>query len=190
MSTSLESLKKYAHANDYSLIEAVKFGDNPPLSKKSKDLLDLLIAQIEHARKELEGEQRDLGGVLQEYIISTGLIDFFKEEKDEEKREELLDNVQTLFDDIDDFVSKNPQSNFADYLENTALMSAQDEVTNQEKVTLMTVHMAKGLEYEYVFVAGLNQGVFPNQRAVDEGGKESPRRGKTFVLCSPHKSKK
>ena len=173
MSTSLESLKKYAHANDYSLIEAVKFGDNPPLSKKSKDLLDLLITQIEHARKELEGEQRDLGGVLQEYIISTGLIDFFKEEKDEEKREELLDNVQTLFDDIDDFVSKNPQSNFADYLENTALMSAQDEVTNQEKVTLMTVHMAKGLEYEYVFVAGLNQGVFPNQRAVDEGGKKA-----------------
>lgn len=170
MSTALETLKKYAQENEYSLLEAVKSGDNPPLSPRSKEYLAVLISQIDHARGELEKDERDLASVLQEYINATGLIDFYKEEKDDEKREELLENVQTLFEDIDEFVNRNPDASFSEYLENTALMSAQDEVVDTDKVTLMTVHMAKGLEYKYVFVSGLNQGVFPNQRAVDEGG--------------------
>jgi len=173
MSTSLDALKVYALKNDYSLIEAVRFGDEPPLSARSKDFLNLLISHIDQAREQLQLGERDLGGILEEYIIGTGLIEFFKEEKDEDKRETIQDNIQTLFEDIDDFVKKNPESNFADYLENTALMSASDEVANVEKVTLMTVHMAKGLEYDFVFVAGLNQGVFPNQRALDEGGEKA-----------------
>lgn len=179
LSTAMDALKQYAQANEYSLIEAVRFGENPPLSNKSKEMLGQLIKNIDIAREEFTNSQRDLSGILQEYIISTGLIEFFKKEKDEDKREEILDNVQTLFDDIEDFVSKNKDATFTDYLENTALMSAQDEIVDQDKITLMTVHMAKGLEYDYVFVAGLNQGVFPNQRAVNEGGgkaKEEERR--------------
>lgn len=190
MSTSIEALKAYAHTNDYSLMEAVRFGENPPLSAKSKDLLNNLIIQIDHARKEVEKGERDLGGILQEYIVSTGLIEFFKEEKEDDKREELLDNVQTLFDDIDDYVSKFPDSNFADYLENTALMSASDEIVNQEKVTLMTVHMAKGLEYNFVFVAGLNQGVFPNQRAMDEGGNRAQEEERRLCYVAMTRAKK
>ncbi len=173
LSTALEALKTYAQKNDYSLIEAVRSGEEPPLSKRSKDLLDQLLTNVELARNYIQEGRRELSGILQEYITSTGLIEFFNKEKDEDKREEILDNVQTLFEDIEDYVAKNPSANFTDYLENTALMSAQDEVVDQEKITLMTVHMAKGLEYDYVFVAGLNQGVFPNQRAVDEGGNNS-----------------
>lgn len=171
LSTAMDGLKKYAQNNEYSLIEAIRFGEDLPLSAKSKDALAVLIKNIDLAREELKKGQRELSGILQEYIISTGLIEFFQEEKDEDKREEMLDNVQTLFEDIEDFINKNPQSTFSDYLENTALMSAQDEIVDQEKITLMTVHMAKGLEYDYVFVAALNQGVFPNQRAVDDGGE-------------------
>lgn len=171
LSTAMDGLKKYAQNNEYSLIEAIRFGEDLPLSTKSKDALAVLIKNIDLAREELKKGQRELSGILQEYIISTGLIEFFQEEKDEDKREEMLDNVQTLFEDIEDFINKNPQSTFSDYLENTALMSAQDEIVDQEKITLMTVHMAKGLEYDYVFVAALNQGVFPNQRAVDDGGE-------------------
>lgn len=173
LSTAMDGLKKYAQNNEYSLIEAIRFGEDLPLSAKSKDALAVLIKNIDLAREELKKGQRELSGILQEYIISTGLIEFFQEEKDEDKREEMLDNVQTLFEDIEDFINKNPQSTFSDYLENTALMSAQDEIVDQEKITLMTVHMAKGLEYDYVFVAALNQGVFPNQRAVDDGGERT-----------------
>ncbi len=173
MSTSLEKLKVYALQNDYSLMESIRFGDEPPLSSRSLEFMKLLMKQIDDARHHLDEGKRDLGGILQEYIASTGLIEFFNETKDEDKRETILDNVQTLFEDIDDFVAKNPDAGFNDYLENAALMSAQDEVVNEEKITLMTVHMAKGLEYDYVFVAGLNQGVFPNQRAQDEGGHDA-----------------
>ena len=51
-----------------------------------------------------------------------------------------------------------------------ALISAQDEVVDGDYVTLMTVHTAKGLEYPVVFVVRFNQGVFPNMRAMTEGG--------------------
>lgn len=172
LSTAIEELKKYAHENDFSLIEAAKFGENPPLSVRSKELLKEFFGHLDHARNELNKNERDLGAVLQEYINSTGLIEFFKEEKDEDRQEDILSNIQTLFQDIDDYINSHPDGSFNEYLENTALMSAQDEVVDADKVTLMTVHMAKGLEYKYVFVSGLSQGVFPNQRAVDEGGSK------------------
>ena len=60
------------------------------------------------------------------------------------------------------FQKKNPDSTFATYLENVALHSSQDDVRNGEFVTLMTVHMAKGLEYEYIFLGWLDEeGIFP-----------------------------
>ena len=55
-------------------------------------------------------------------------------------------------------------------MQNITLYTMQDEIKSGDYVTLMTVHVAKGLEYPNVFVLGLNDGVFPNNRSVMEGG--------------------
>lgn len=115
---------------------------------------------IEKARSEIEKEDRNLSLILQEYLDSVGYLDYVKSLKDEDRSEAMFENLKTLFIDIDRFIEQNPDVTFNDYLENAALLSAQDEVQTGEYITIMTVHMAKGLEYDYVFVANLNEEFF------------------------------
>src|SRR3546814_17813844 len=59
------------------------------------------------------------------------------------------------------------------FLEHISLVTAADQEATQEQVTIMTIHAAKGLEFDHVFLAGWEDGVFPSQRAMDEGGTAS-----------------
>ncbi|MBO7121431.1 MAG: ATP-dependent helicase, partial [Bacilli bacterium] len=81
-----------------------------------------------------------------------------------------MGNVNALFDDIDHFIKKNPEASFADYLTNVSLLSAQDDINGGNYVSLMTIHVAKGLEFDHVFVICMNDGQFPSERSrMDEG---------------------
>src|SRR3546814_16628472 len=59
------------------------------------------------------------------------------------------------------------------FLEHISLVTAADQEAMREQVTIMTIHAAKGLEFDHVFLAGWEDGVFPSQRAMDEGGTAS-----------------
>ncbi|PIE02757.1 MAG: ATP-dependent DNA helicase PcrA [Acidobacteria bacterium] len=92
-----------------------------------------------------------------------------------EKRE---DNVNELMVSMREFEKKGVQ-NIADFLDQTALLSDQDQLDDsQDRVSLMTVHAAKGLEFDTVFLMGLEEGLFPNKRALEENphGLEEERR--------------
>ena len=60
-----------------------------------------------------------------------------------------------------------------DFLEHVSLVMDNDAASSDEKVTIMTIHAAKGLEFDHVFLVGWEEGVFPSQRAMDEGGLAS-----------------
>ena len=62
--------------------------------------------------------------------------------------------------------------------------------TSEDTITLMTMHGAKGLEFDNVFLAGWEEGVFPSKRSIDEAGKIGLRRGKKISLCCSYKGKK
>jgi hypothetical protein len=59
-----------------------------------------------------------------------------------------------------------------------------DEAIGQDKVTLMTLHAAKGLEFDTVFLPGWEEGLFPHQRALDEGGTEGLRRSGAWPMSA------
>ncbi|HEY0310871.1 MAG TPA: UvrD-helicase domain-containing protein [Allosphingosinicella sp.] len=63
--------------------------------------------------------------------------------------------------------------NLGAFLEHVSLVMENDEAREAEKVTIMTIHAAKGLEFDTIFLAGWEEGVFPSQRALDEGGNAS-----------------
>jgi DNA helicase-2/ATP-dependent DNA helicase PcrA len=63
-------------------------------------------------------------------------------------------------------------TNLADFLEEVALMSTADVANDGNKVTLMTLHAAKGLEFPVVFMVGMEDGLFPSQRALEEGPRQ------------------
>ena len=129
--------------------------------------LKSMVKLIDIAREDIKKNEEVFSKILEDMIWSVGYQEHLRKEDDGDER---IENVKALFEDIRHFLKNNPSSTFDEYLQNIALLSAQDEIIDGDHVTLMTVHTAKGLEFPVVFVLRFNQGVFPNQRAMLEGG--------------------
>jgi len=124
-------------------------------------------------------EQRvPIGDLLESLLHETGYIDALKAERtiEAQGREENLAELVEVAREFD--ASAEPEQDTLDvFLQGVALVADADTRTDDEGlVTLMTIHNAKGLEYPIVFVAGMEEGVFPHSRALDEGGLEEERR--------------
>lgn len=91
--------------------------------------------------------------------------------------QERLDNLAELKQSVCDYeISCGEEAALTDYLSHIALFSNTDTDTSQQKVRLMTVHSAKGLEFPYVFLCALNEGIFPSKKITSIEGMEEERR--------------
>lgn len=188
---ALENLKIAAYENEYSLLEAVRHVQDLKLSTKSKDSLAALLEAIDETKQKLDAKEQNIGAVIRDYITKIGYFDYIDQvEKDDERRETMRANIHVLIEDIVEFDKMYKNATFQDYLENASLHSGQDDVSEGEYITLMTVHMAKGLEYDYVFVSGMIEGVFPNQRAVYEGGHSAEEEERRLCYVAFTRAKK
>ena len=102
----------------------------------------------------------------------SGIDDMLKNQGDEGK--ERLDNVRELVNFATRYDDSAPPEGVERLLEEAALQSEQDELSRDERnsISLMTVHASKGLEFNTVFVTGLEQGLFPSER--EGGGERDP----------------
>ena len=168
--TTINTLKEEADSKNQSLYEYVADVDaadsNAP--KKAINSLKTMIATIDRARVDIEKKEEVFSKILEDMIYSLGYQDYLL--KDEDDGDERLENVKALFQDLRHYLKSNPDSSFAEYLQNIALVSSQDELVDGDFVTFMTVHTAKGLEYPVVFVVRFNNGVFPHIRSITESG--------------------
>lgn len=176
--TSLSIIKAEALANKKSLYNYVKEVDandsNAP--KKAINALKTMIKRIDVTRDLIAKDEETFSKTLEDMIIDFDYYNYLSQEEDGDER---IENVKALFQDIRHYLSENPESTFEEYLQNIALLSAQDDYEEGDYVTLMTVHTAKGLEFPVVFLVRFNEGVFPNNRAlIEEGhkGLEEERR--------------
>ena len=88
-----------------------------------------------------------------------------------------IDNINEFISSAAEYQENNPDDNLRDYLENLSLLSDIDKTEDSENsISLMTMHQAKGLEYPVVFIVGLDEGLFPSKRSLDEGNLEEERR--------------
>ena len=112
-------------------------------------------------------------------IKRSGMETDFKKNGTEDDLERL-ENLQELVSLATRYDELAPEEGVEALIENAALQSDQDELQNKEEkdaVRLMTVHAAKGLEFPYVFIAGMEEGLFPHERLDDKGiDKEEERR--------------
>ena len=167
--TSENLLKNEASLANKSMYEYIQDVD-PNDSEIKTSLINSLksmVKLIDIAREDIKKNEEVFSKILEDMIWSVGYQEHLRKEDDGDER---IENVKALFEDIRHYLKNNPSSTFDGYLQNIALLSAQDEIVDGDHVTLMTVHTAKGLEYPVVFVLRFNQGVFPNQRAMLEGG--------------------
>ena len=116
---------------------------------------------------------------LADWVLKeSGLGDHFRNDEEEER----LENIAELLNSMKEFESGRVDEGDADlisYLQEVSLFTNVDRTIESEKVRMMTIHQAKGLEFPEVFVIGLTEGIFPNHRSIRErreDGEEEERR--------------
>ncbi len=134
--------------------------------KQSKSVLELLetLAGIEEKLLQLPPYE-----LIRFIVVATGYEDFLKKEYPEDW-ESRLENIRELGNTIQEFSEREKLSGedlYLEFLNSITLSSDQDELKSDEKVTLMTVHSSKGLEFPVVFIAGLEEGIFPHAKSLD-----------------------
>ncbi|MGM9874099.1 MAG: ATP-dependent helicase [Bacilli bacterium] len=170
-SQTQDIIKKEAIENHMSMYEYIASIDisnhQSEIPNRTINALKLMIYQIDKAREEINKDEEVFSKILEDMITYFGYFEYLKKEDDADDR---ISNVKALFTDLRSYLHNNPESSFDEYLQNIALISAQDELIDGDYVTLMTAHTAKGLEYPVIFVVRFNNGVFPNNRALLESG--------------------
>ncbi len=171
--TSLDKILKCSVDNNVATWEVIttpdkyKIGINNGIQKR----INSFAEQIDHFTSLLK--KKDAYDLAKEVALKTGIL---KDLHDPDSPEIMskYDNVQELLNGIREFTSGNTSEEneipgLAEYLQNVSLLTDQDTETekDKEKVTLMTVHSAKGLEFQYVYVAGLEENLVPSYMSVD-----------------------
>lgn len=179
--TSLDHLDNFAKVRGISLYESFASAElNMNLQKRAVSNSKSFIDVIEHYRSKIEDDPSFNN--LKDYIDAVGLISMYLDIPTEDSQERL-DNINQLLNDIEVFLSQSDELTLQDYLEQSALASDADEKeVGTEKVTLMTIHSAKGLEFKFVVIAGLEQGLFPLMRS-DYAKEEEEEERRLFYVA-------
>ncbi len=134
-------------------------------------------------------ENLPLYELLHSLVEELEIIKLFKEENTPESLAKA-ENVQELLAAVKEYVEENPNATVEDFLAEVSLISGVDQLNNAENsITLMTVHMAKGLEFPIVFVTGLEEDIFPlNKKFDSDANIEEERR--LFYVATTRAEKK
>lgn len=163
-------LREMAQANQSTLYEAlVRYLDNDIFKgTKARRFVEL----IERFSSESEG--RPVSEVLSTILDESGYETSLRTEGSQER----LDNLAELKQSVYIYESTcGEETTLEDYLRHAALFSNSDaDAGTDDKVRLMTVHTAKGLEFPYVFLCGMNEGIFPSRKTRTLEGMEEERR--------------
>ena len=136
-------------------------------------------------------QEKKISDTIRFIMKRSGIEDDLKDEGTDEAMERV-ENLRELVTLASRFDTVEPQEAVELLLENAALQSDQDELKDKEEqnaVRLMTIHAAKGLEFPYVFVTGLEEGLFPHER-IDDGKTDNEEERRLFYVALTRAEKK
>lgn len=191
--TSLAILKTEAEAKSLSEYEYALYlkenSEETDLSPRVVRSLLSMVGAIESTKDRLHLKLETPASILRDFVVSIGYFEYLKD-KDEDDDNDRIGNVEALFDDINHFTENNPEQGFELYLQNVSLLSSQDDISNGNYVSLMTIHTAKGLEFDYVFVIGMQDGAFPSPRSLAETGRDGEEEERRLAYVAMTRAKK
>ena len=130
---------------------------------KSINKLAKIIQNLQEKITDLSASE-----ILDQIMEDSGYIDELKQQGTEEA-DTRIENIQELYSAVVQFQEENEETNLQEFLASASLASDLDNLQEgQEKVSLMTLHSAKGLEFPIVFLVGLEQGIFPHNRSLND----------------------
>lgn len=164
---AMERITATAHQNGCSLFEGLRILSRTKTYAKEPVLK--FIELIDSARTLSEG--MTISNLLEYVLSNSGLNELYRNDEQEER----LENLNELIQSIKNYESDHREDEITleTYLQDIALYTNADYRKDKDFVKVMTIHQAKGLEFPYVFIAGLNEGVLPNKRSVRERKKKA-----------------
>lgn len=184
---TVQKLSDYANERNTSMFEAMMDLDGLDVSSSTKTKLQNFIAMMFEFLN--ASTETNVFGLLQKIMTDTKYLEQLQESKDPQvqSREE---NLGELLSVAKDFNNDNPEGGVSDFLEKVALVNDVDTYENEnDRVTLMTIHSAKGLEFPIVFLAGLDEGIFPGVRSLMDESKLEEERRLCYVALTRAKEK-
>ena len=179
---SLSNFEDFAMLRGLTLFDAIDYIEESTLSKKAKNNIKAYKSIVEDYSQKIKEDTEINGGINIESIFFNFLneIDYFSMFKSdgEIRTATANDNIKELFRDYYNYIDNSDNdATINSFLEETSLYRDASNNENKDAITLMTVHNAKGLEFEAVFMTGMEHSVFPHYFALEEeNGIEEERR--------------
>jgi DNA helicase-2/ATP-dependent DNA helicase PcrA len=170
---SLARLQAYADGHGLSLWEALEFPEEAgvgPAQARAVTQFRTLIQSLQAGALELPVDE-----LLERTLDRSGYVAALEAERTIEAQGRV-ENLQELVGVTQEYQATAPDPNLSTFLQEISLFSDQDALREQQSlVTLMTLHNAKGLEFQAVFMIGMEEGVFPHSRSIEQNELEEER---------------
>lgn len=163
--TSLDNVEQIAEQNQISMYEVIKKAEQFGLNRvfiNSREFINTMEELMQ------EKESLSISELIKEMLNKTGYTKALEQENTIEA-ENRIENLEELLTVAIEFEEQYAENTLAEFLENITLSSDVDNMEEtDDSVTLMTLHSAKGLEFEVVFLVGMEEGIFPSYRSIGE----------------------
>src|SRR5205807_8278023 len=172
--SSLARLQTYADTHGISLWESLEHAEEAGVGAaplKSVAALRTLLQSLQAGALELEVPE-----LVQRVLDRSGYMEALEAERTIEAQGRI-ENLQELVGVAQEYQATAAEPSLSSFLQEISLYSDQDAIRGEQSlVTLMTLHNAKGLEFRAVFMIGMEEGIFPHSRSIEEQGVEEERR--------------
>ncbi len=182
--TSLKSIHEFAKKNNICLeISSKKMIEQNLIKPKVKIGLSLFLNALNKWRNDLKIKKINHVKLLQIVLDESGYSSMLKNKKDVDN-ENRLENIKELLNAMKEF------DNLESFLEHVSLATSVDQEWEGEKINMMTMHAAKGLEFDVVFLPGWEEGLFPHQKSIEEKGQSGLEEERRLAYVGITRAKK
>ena len=162
---SLQQLHNIARENNYSLLDATRHAlKSNLLSKKIQENLGRFLDMLEIWRDVGFSSEKNHVDLVEQVLDESGYTDMLQNEQTPEA-EGRLENLKELVSSLSDF------SDLQSFLDHVSLVMENQIDRNPDKISLMTLHASKGLEFKQVYLPGWEEETFPNKKSLDDNGQ-------------------
>jgi DNA helicase-2/ATP-dependent DNA helicase PcrA len=182
--TTIKTVHEFGKENNLSLESAaIKMLEQNLIKPKTKIGLNFFLNALNKWRNDLNIKKVNHIKLLQIVLDESGYSAMLKNKKDLDN-ENRLENIKELLSAMKEF------DNLESFLEHVSLATSIDQEWDGEKINMMTMHAAKGLEFDVVFLPGWEEGLFPHQKSIEEKGQNGLEEERRLAYVGITRAKK
>ena len=182
--TTLKTVHEFGKEHNLSLeASSIKMIEKNLIKPKTKIGLSFFLSALSKWRNDLVLKKVSHIKLLQTVLDESGYSAMLKNKKDLDN-ENRLENIKELLSAMKEF------DNLESFLEHVSLATSVDQDWDGEKINMMTMHAAKGLEFDVVFLPGWEEGLFPHQKSIEEKGQKGLEEERRLAYVGITRAKK